>query len=297
MEIGKSNSNLWMLFMAFVAIVAVIANTTTIASFFENQGWIVLKALKAGAGTPDQDQNPPSEPSAPNPESDRGVPPAAPKSSPLLVNLYEKEGLHVLEFDPKAYSPFIGKSQEPGFLHPVDELIGGAEIAVPVGFYSPEHSAMIGSLWQKEGLVYQDPTGPEAGCMLTLGPDCMHVSKPLEESQVPFDGLVSIQTGPQLLPGTSGGEKFLPHQEGYKKLLEVKYARRVAIGKIDSNRFVVAISNSSMSLSDFREALDKLGCKLAINLDGGSSAFLWFEGRFIVPPNKHLPFVLCFKRR
>jgi exopolysaccharide biosynthesis protein len=60
---------------------------------------------------------------------------------------------------------------------------------------------------------------------------------------------------------------------------------RSAIGWNDEYYFLVSIDGRQgrksvgMTLDEFARELVKIGCQQALNLDGGGSATLWFEGK------------------
>lgn len=103
----------------------------------------------------------------------------------------------------------------------------------------------------------------------------------------------SLGSGPSLLPqDTSVGEAFTAYQDGVKirdAIGSESLNARSAVGITRSGDVILVMvaqqpeqpSNSGISLSELAQVLSELGAAKAMNLDGGSSASLYYNGRAV----------------
>ena len=114
-------------------------------------------------------------------------------------------------------------------------------------------------------------------------------------SPIPFNCTLkeSLGGGPSLLPqDTSVAEGFIAYEDGEKVRDAIgsdSLNARSAVGITKDNDVILAMVaqqsdlplNSGISLSELTDILSSLGAVKAMNLDGGSSASLYYDGRAI----------------
>ncbi|MEM8828432.1 MAG: phosphodiester glycosidase family protein [Cyanobacteria bacterium P01_G01_bin.19] len=117
----------------------------------------------------------------------------------------------------------------------------------------------------------------------------------LHSAPIPDDCTLidSLGGGPGLLPqDTSEAEAFTAYENGEKirdAIGSTSLNARSAIGITQNGDVILAMAaqrsqqplNSGISLAEFREYLADLGAVKAMNLDGGSSASLYYQDRLI----------------
>lgn len=95
-----------------------------------------------------------------------------------------------------------------------------------------------------------------------------------------------IGVGPRLLK--EGKVAYNPGAEGYvdPKIISNSGARS-AIGITWNNEIVM--TTATATLLEMAEVMKQLGCKEAMNLDGGWSSTLWHDGKYLTGPGRDLP--------
>jgi exopolysaccharide biosynthesis protein len=185
-----------------------------------------------------------------------------------------------------------------------------ATVAINGGYFDPKNEKTTSYIVQ-EGKVVADPRTnerlignpdlkPYQGKILNraefrryLCGENIHHDITLHHESIPADCqlLDAIGGGPQLLPDdTSVVEGFVSYQDG--KIIRDAIATtapnaRSAIGITHDGDIVLAMvaqnpespKQSGMSLPELAEFLSTLGVEKAMNLDGGSSASLFFQGQ------------------
>jgi hypothetical protein len=94
----------------------------------------------------------------------------------------------------------------------------------------------------------------------------------------------AVGGGPQVLRG--GVPVFNPQGEDFSdpKILELR-ARRSAVGFTAARRlFLITVDN--VRVRDLGPILKALGCTEGMNLDGGASSGLWYQGRYLTTPGR-----------
>ncbi len=95
-----------------------------------------------------------------------------------------------------------------------------------------------------------------------------------------------LACGPRLV--RLGRVHVRPWEEGFTSPSLFRPARRCAVGLTRHNKLLLVATNQLVTLSQLARALVELGCIEAINLDGGTSAALYYRGRWLVKPGRAL---------
>lgn len=95
-----------------------------------------------------------------------------------------------------------------------------------------------------------------------------------------------LGAGPRLL--RSGEVMLAPRNEGFRDPHVLGRARRTAAGLTSRNKLLLAATRKPVSLYEWAKIMRALGCIEAVNLDGGGSTALYFDGDFIVRPQRKL---------
>jgi len=95
-----------------------------------------------------------------------------------------------------------------------------------------------------------------------------------------------IAAGPTLIH--AGKVSLSPASEGFTDPHVLGKAARVGAGVTSSGKLILIATNSPIYLRTLAHALRKLGCVEALNLDGGSSAALYYRGRWVLSPKRRL---------
>ncbi len=101
-----------------------------------------------------------------------------------------------------------------------------------------------------------------------------------------YDGLVSIVSGaPRLV---QDGAIVTDLEPGFtEERFTTAISARTAVG-IHSSGKLLLVSASSASIQQMREVMLSLGCVDAINLDGGASCGMYYDGEYIATPGREL---------
>ncbi|BAY72939.1 hypothetical protein NIES23_57670 (plasmid) [Trichormus variabilis NIES-23] len=98
----------------------------------------------------------------------------------------------------------------------------------------------------------------------------------------------AIGAGPRLLPKlTSVPEGFVDNAKGRDALLSKQLNARTAVGITSEGSIILVMvaqkpskpKNSGISLVQLADLMKKLGASAAMNLDGGSSSSLYYNGK------------------
>lgn len=203
-------------------------------------------------------------------------------------------------------------------LRPIDELVAsvGAIAAINAGFFDPNNQQTT-SFVRIDGEVVADPRQNDRlmqnsnltsyldailnrsefrhyRCMIEGEDEYSNYAITLHNAPVPTgcDLGASVGAGPQLLPRLTSVE------EGFVAMNDAGQVVRDAIGSLSPNaRSAIGItadktlvlamvaqrsdrpSPTGLTLPDLAEFLASLGVEQALNLDGGSSSSLYYEGR------------------
>ena len=104
-----------------------------------------------------------------------------------------------------------------------------------------------------------------------------------------------ISCGPQLL---ADGKIILdPRSEGFKDPNLYGKRNRSAVGITWDNNILFVTVNDGIYFQELAEVMKALGCKDAMNLDGGGSSGLYYKGETIVNPRTPMPDILVVQER
>ncbi len=93
-----------------------------------------------------------------------------------------------------------------------------------------------------------------------------------------------IAAGPTLILG--GKTVVMPKSEGFRSRVHTSRKLRAAVGITYSNKLILALTTKPVHLRRLAWALQKLKCKDAACLDGGSSSGLYCKGKLITNPSR-----------
>jgi len=117
---------------------------------------------------------------------------------------------------------------------------------------------------------------------------------PLGRQQDWTDYETVLACGPTLV--RDGKIDIQPAAEGFSDPHVLGRAARAAIGVTPQGKLRWVAVTASLSLRQLAQVMVGLGCRQAMNLDGGSSTALYYRGRVIVSPQRRLVNVLvCFE--
>jgi exopolysaccharide biosynthesis protein len=183
-------------------------------------------------------------------------------------------------------------------------------VAINGGYFDPKNEKTTSYILQQDQIVadpltnerlignpdlqsYLDKILNRAEFRRYLCGDKIRYDITLHNNSVPIDCklLDSLGAGPQILPkNTSETEGFVTYQDG--KIIRDAIATttpnaRSAVGITSNGDIVLAMvaqlpespKNSGMSIPELTEFLSTLGVEKAMNLDGGSSASLFYQGQ------------------
>jgi exopolysaccharide biosynthesis protein len=124
--------------------------------------------------------------------------------------------------------------------------------------------------------------GPAAKAPSLKKGDAVKIST---ETEPPLRGVSDALSGGPILVMNGKRQKIkVPESDSYIFSSMQERHPRSAIGWNDEFYFLVAVdgrqrASLGMTLEEFGAQLVKLGCTHALNLDGGGSSTLWFEGK------------------
>ena len=86
----------------------------------------------------------------------------------------------------------------------------------------------------------------------------------------------------------SGALALAPRAQGFRDPSLFRPNPRVAVGVTAANNLLLVATRNRVTLRHWARALRGLGAVDALNLDGGSSTGLFFGGRTLIRPGRHL---------
>lgn len=124
---------------------------------------------------------------------------------------------------------------------------------------------------------------PQAGASVTMTPRTI----PQDTSGIDLTGVTSIVSGAPCL--VSGGQICTDLEDGFNSDARFTTATtpRTAIGRRTDGKLVI-VSTGAATIQQLRELMHQLGCTDAINLDGGASTALAWQGKVIRPAGREL---------
>ena len=159
----------------------------------------------------------------------------------------------------------------------------GEEVPIPAdGFVMFLSQSYVASDWIYEPTVGKTVSAPEP---YLYNPD---------NDAFDLDGIVSIVSGsPRLVKGGAICTETDPGFEDPNRFGPGVTSPRTAVG-IGGDGKLILVSASAASIQQLREIMLALGCVEAMNLDGGGSVGLYYNGEFKAVPGRPLTTVLEF---
>ena len=156
--------------------------------------------------------------------------------------------------------------------------------AITGTFFCVKRLFPVGDIVVDDRLVYAGSVG--TGVCFT--PDNSVVFKPLRgRSKTDWSGYPNvICTGPRLL--TDSKVTLYPRGEGFRDRALYRKAHRSALGVTKHKKLLLVTVNRPIYLSKLAHIMRELGAVDAVNLDGGSSTALHYQGKTFSHPNRRL---------
>ncbi len=104
-----------------------------------------------------------------------------------------------------------------------------------------------------------------------------------------------VATGPRLLH--EGRLALNPRSEGFRDPSLFRSAPRAALGITADNKLLMVTVNRPVSLASLARIMQGLGCREALNLDGGSSTGLYCQGSYPTRPRRLMTNLLVVRVR
>lgn len=95
-----------------------------------------------------------------------------------------------------------------------------------------------------------------------------------------------LAAGPRLVQ--DGSVSLSPRAQGFTDPHVLGRAARCAVGLTARNKLLLVATRDRVSLGELARAMCRLGCIDAINLDGGSSAMMYYQGRWVMRPRREM---------
>jgi hypothetical protein len=157
-------------------------------------------------------------------------------------------------------------------------------------FFSKRSLRPIGDIVIGRRLVYYGGMGTALGFTPEGGVDAIRLP---HSRRVDWWGYQSaLAAGPLLV--WNGFAKPWPGGEGFgDPHVFARAAPRTAMGITRDNKLLLVTTIAGTSLGALARALRDLGAVYAVNLDGGSSTAMWYQGRTVRSARRRLTNVLC----
>ena len=164
---------------------------------------------------------------------------------------------------------------------------GGYPIAAITGtFFDPASAITVGNVVSDGRLM----TEGCVGSVLRISDDGATTVESLQGKlgrHVDWSGTkFAISAGPTLL--VNGQEAIAPASEGFKDPGLYGYRIRAAMGVTPENKLLLLTTNRPVSLHELAGIFKELGAVDAVNLDGGSSTAMAFDGSVVHRPYRSL---------
>jgi len=95
-----------------------------------------------------------------------------------------------------------------------------------------------------------------------------------------------LGAGPRLL--VDGEVRVDARREGFRDPHVLGRAPRMAVGVTEHNKLLLVALRRAVTLTELAKIMRAMGCVQAMNLDGGSSSAMYFDGRALVSPGRPL---------
>lgn len=156
--------------------------------------------------------------------------------------------------------------------------------AVTGAFFDPRTNVPIGDIAVNGKLVCRGMIG-DGICFTQDGRfEIVERSEGVANNWQGYDTVVC--GGPTLL--LDGQWALYPKAQGFKDPALFSKKPRTAVGHTYNNKMVLVSVNRPIYLRTLAKIMQKLGCKDAVSLDGGSSTGLWFNGHVFSEPGRSL---------
>ncbi len=99
-----------------------------------------------------------------------------------------------------------------------------------------------------------------------------------------------LACGPALV--LNGQIDVMPTFEGFKDPHVMGSTRRMGVGVTKDNHLLLVTTLSSVTFLQFGKIMHALGCRDAMNLDAGASLGMYYKGKYIITPDRHITNVL-----
>ena len=157
--------------------------------------------------------------------------------------------------------------------------------AVTGTYFDPKTRVVLGSLVVNGQLVHHGGYG--TGLCLTDDNRCEFSGPYIRHGRVYWGDYDFVCcSGPRLV--NSGRAGVNAGREGFHDHQLLSPATRAAVGLTSDNRLVFAATRDKISLTRMAMAMKALGCRNAIELDGGASLAFYYRGNYLITPKRSL---------
>jgi len=174
-------------------------------------------------------------------------------------------------------------------------MAGRAHAAVAINgtFFSKDDQKRVMGNMVRQGALIKFSQWDHDGTTFWLGPNNdPGMCTPKAEGPPPWDkAWLALSCGPRLVK--DGRPWLQPATEGFRDAHVLGAAGRSALG-FDAQRLLLVSFNAGVTLAQEANVMKALGCRQAMNLDGGASRSLAVGGRLVVPAGRPLTNVLAF---
>lgn len=210
---------------------------------------------------------------------------AVPGSDTKNWPCYELNSTQQASFNSVVYTPAYGASLnitcdgtavviENGIITSVGSCSAGSSMSIPSNGYI----MWLGNEYTSTDYYHV----PEVGDKVTLTP---YLYKADEEGFI-FDNVVSVVSGAPRLVKDGMIETYL--EPGFTEArFTTSSTPRTAIGTLSDGKLVL-VSVGAATIQQMRELMLSLGCVDAVNLDGGASTAMYYNGSYIRSPGREL---------
>jgi tetratricopeptide (TPR) repeat protein len=95
-----------------------------------------------------------------------------------------------------------------------------------------------------------------------------------------------VSSGPRLVH--EGQVAVDARAEGFSDPRVLSRAWRVAVGLTPGRKLLLVAVTRKLTLTELARIMERLGCREAINMDGGSSTAMYYRGRMVTAPSRRL---------